>query len=581
MRFKEFAEHLGKLEKISSRLEITDEVVRLLKELSTEEVVGAIYILMGRLEPTYTGLEFNLGWKMLLRSIGELSGEKKEKVLNDFKKRGDAGEVIMDLPGKVFADKKLSVKEVYERLLLIAKYAGGGSQEKKVAELAKLLSELDQLSAKFVARIVLGRLRLGFSDKTILDALSVAERGDKSARKKLDEAYQIRPDAGHLAAVVLAKGLDKALAHLEVEVGVPVMPALCQRLNQAAEIIEKMGAVAAEQKFDGTRVQIHFKRKGFDDGATVKTYTRNLEENSQMFPELSRLGEWAKGDEAVFDSEAVGIDIKTGKILPFQVTITRKRKHGVSETAKAIPLRFYLFDILAFDGRTLLAEPYFERRKVLAEAIKENKTVVVDETHRTSDPVELHKWHEEYLAEGFEGAVIKKWDGPYLPGRQGWNWVKIKEKEGSTGKLADTLDLVVMGYYRGRGKRTGFGLGAFLVGVRKDDPPSRKATEGQGKVVTIAKIGTGLSDDQFRDLKKRLDDLVVAEMPKEYEVDKALIADVWVEPKVVVEIAADEITKSPVHTAGVALRFPRLVKFRDDKNLSGVTTLAEVEEIRK
>ena len=581
MRFKEFTEHLGKLEKISSRLEITDEVVRLLKELSTEEVAGAIYILMGRLEPTYTGLEFNLGWKMLLRSIGELSGEEKEKVLADFKKKGDAGEVIMDLPVKVFSDKKLSVKEVYERLILVAKYAGGGSQEKKVAELAKLLSELDQLSAKFVARIVLGRLRLGFSDKTILDALSVAERGDKSARKKLDEAYQIRPDAGHLAAAVLAKGLDKALARLEVEVGVPVMPALCQRLNHAAEIIEKMGAVAAEQKFDGTRVQIHFKRKGFGDGSKVKTFTRNLEENSQMFPELSRLGEWVKGDEAVFDSEAVGIDIKTGKILPFQVTITRKRKHGVSETAKAIPLRFYLFDILAFDGRTLLAEPYFERRKVLAEAIKENKTVVVDETHRTSDPVELHKWHEEYLAEGFEGAVIKKWDGPYLPGRQGWNWVKIKEKEGSTGKLADTLDLVVMGYYRGRGKRTVFGLGAFLVGVRKDDPPSRKATEGQGKVVTIAKIGTGLSDDQFRDLKKRLDGLVVAEMPKEYEVDKALVADVWVEPKVVVEIAADEITKSPVHSAGVALRFPRLVKFRDDKDLAGVTTLAEVEEIRK
>ena len=581
MRFKEFAEHLEKLEKISSRLEITDEVVRLLTKLSTEEVAGAIYILMGRLEPTYTGLEFNLGWKMLLRSIGELSGEEKEKVLAEFKKRGDVGEVMMDLPVKVFSDKKLSVKEVYERLVLIAKYAGGGSQEKKVAELAKLLSELDQLSAKFVARIVLGRLRLGFSDKTILDALSVAERGDKSARKKLDEAYQIRPDAGHLAAAVLAKGLDKALARLEVEVGVPVMPALCQRLNHAAEIIEKMGEVAAEQKFDGTRVQIHFKRKGFGDGATVKTYTRNLEENSQMFPELSRLGEWVKGDEAVFDSEAVGIDIKTGQILPFQVTITRKRKHGVSETAKAIPLRFYLFDILAFDGRTLLAEPYFERRKVLAEAIKENKTVVVDETHRTSDPVELHKWHEEYLAEGFEGAVIKKWDGPYLPGRQGWNWVKIKEKEGSTGKLADTLDLVVMGYYRGRGKRTVFGLGAFLVGVRKDDPPSRKATEGQGKVVTIAKIGTGLSDDQFRDLKKRLDGLVVAEMPKEYEVDKALVADVWVEPKVVVEIAADEITKSPVHSAGVALRFPRLVKFRDDKDLAGVTTLAEVEEIRK
>ena len=568
MRFKEFAEQLEKLEKISSRLEITDEVVRLLAKLSTEEVAGAIYILMGRLEPTYTGLEFNLGWKMLLRSIGELSGEKNEKVLADFKKKGDVGEVMMDLPEKVFSDKKLSVKEVYERLILIAKYAGGGSQEKKVSELAKLFADLPQLSAKFVARIVLGRLRLGFSDKTILDALSVAERGDKSARKKLDEAYQIRPDAGHLGRMVLSKGLDKALVRLEVEVGVPVMPALCQRLNHAAEIIEKMGAVAAEQKFDGTRVQIHFKRKGFSDRATVKTYTRNLEENSQMFPELSSLADWIAGDEVVLDAEAVGIDIKTGKILPFQMTITRKRKHGIPEAASAIPLRFFVFDILARDGKTFLAEPYFERRKILSETIKENKTVVVDETHRTTDAGELHKWHEEFLAEGFEGAVIKKWDGFYLPGRQGWNWVKIKEKEGSTGKLSDTLDLVVMGYYRGRGKRTDFGLGAFLAGVRKGE-----------KVVTIAKIGTGLSDEQFRDLKKRLDGLVVAEMPKEYEVDKALIADVWTTPKVVVEIAADEITKSPVHSAGVALRFPRLIKFRDDKDLAGVTTLSEVEEI--
>ncbi|MEK7525236.1 MAG: ATP-dependent DNA ligase [Patescibacteria group bacterium] len=568
MRFKEFAEQLEKLEKISSRLEITDEVVRLLAKLSTEEVAGAIYILMGRLEPTYTGLEFNLGWKMLLRSIGELSGEKNEKVLADFKKKGDVGEVMMDLPEKVFSDKKLSVKEVYERLILIAKYAGGGSQEKKVSELAKLFADLPQLSAKFVARIVLGRLRLGFSDKTILDALSVAERGDKSARKKLDEAYQIRPDAGHLGRMVLSKGLDKALVRLEVEVGVPVMPALCQRLNHAAEIIEKMGAVAAEQKFDGTRVQIHFKRKGFSDGSKVKTYTRNLEENSQMFPELSSLADWIAGDEVVLDAEAVGIDIKTGKILPFQMTITRKRKHGIPEAASAIPLRFFVFDILARDGKTFLAEPYFERRKILSETIKENKTVVVDETHRTTDAGELHKWHEEFLAEGFEGAVIKKWDGFYLPGRQGWNWVKIKEKEGSTGKLSDTLDLVVMGYYRGRGKRTDFGLGAFLAGVRKGE-----------KVVTIAKIGTGLSDEQFRDLKKRLDGLVVAEMPKEYEVDKALIADVWTTPKVVVEIAADEITKSPVHSAGVALRFPRLIKFRDDKDLAGVTTLSEVEEI--
>ncbi len=570
MLFTDYTKHLEKLEKISSRLAITDEVASLLKKLSSDEIEGGVYLVLGRLAPAYTGLEFNLGWKMILRSISQLAKIDGDKVMADFKHKGDMGEVVMGLPHHLFAGKKLTVGEVYEKLITVAHYGGSGSQEKKVTGLAELLLELDQLSSKFVARIVLGHLRLGFSDKTILDALSVASKGDKSARKSLDEAYQILPDVGLLAKKVLERGLEKALANVEVKAGVPVIPALCQRLNHAVEIIEKMGEVAAERKYDGTRVQIHFKRSGFDDGTLVKTFTRNLEETSLMFPELANISEWIRGNEVVLDCEAVGYDPKTDKILPFQMTITRKRKHGIKEAASSVPLRFFVFDILLKNGRTLLQEPYFERRKVLDETVSKNKVVMIDEKYKTDDPKVLHEHHEQFLKEGFEGAVIKKWDGTYLPGRQGWNWVKVKEKEGSTGKLSDTLDLVVMGYYRGRGKRSDFGLGAFLVGVRKDE-----------KVLTIAKIGTGLSDEQFRELKKRLDRLIVKERPKEYEVSEALEADVWVEPKVVVEIAADEITKSPVHTAGVALRFPRLVKFRDDKDLPGVTSLKEIGQMQK
>ncbi len=570
MLFREFAQQLEKLEKISSRLVITDEVADLLKKLSRDETEGGVYLLLGKLAPAYTGLEFNLGWKMLLRSISQLANIDNDKILADFKSKGDMGEVIMGLPHQLFAGKNFSVGEVYEKLVAVAEYGGIGSQEKKVTGLARLLLELDQLSAKFIARIVIGRLRLGFLDKTILDALSVVSEGDKSARKRLDEAYQILPDVGLLSKKVLGEGLTHALANVGVEVGVPVIPALCQRLNHAVEITEKMGEVAAERKYDGTRVQIHFKRSGFADGTTVKTFTRSLEETSLMFPELIMIGDWVKADEVVLDCEAVGFDPETDKTLSFQMTITRKRKHGIEAAASSVPLRFFVFDILAKNGKTFLQEPYFSRRKILDETIIKNKTVVVDENYRTDDPRKLHEYHEQFLKEGFEGAVIKKWDGNYLPGRQGWNWVKIKEKEGSTGKLSDTLDLVVMGYYRGRGKRSGFGLGAFLVGVRKGD-----------RILTIAKIGTGLSDEQFREIKKRLDPFVVSEKPSIYEVDGALTVDVWVEPRLVVEIAADEITKSPVHTAGVALRFPRLVKFRDDKDITGVTSLAEVEQIRR
>ena len=570
MKFHDFAAHLEKLEKISSRLLITDEVVVILKKLAEKEIEGGVYLLMGRLAPAYTGLEFNLGWKMILRAISQLANIDGDKVMADFKKKGDIGDVVTGLPENLFEGEKLTVGEVYEKLLVVARYSGEGSQEKKITGLAELLLSMDQISAKFVARMVLGHLRLGFSDKTILDALSVASEGNKSARRKLDEAYQVLPDVGLLSKKVMGQGLARALSNLEVEVGVPVIPALCQRLNHAAEIIEKMGEVAAERKYDGTRVQIHFLRAGFADGTAIKTFTRNLEENSLMFPELTQMPLWINGSSVVLDCEAVGVDLKTDKIMPFQMTITRKRKHGITQAQAAVPLRFFVFDILARNGETLLSKPYFERREILDETVHKNKIMVVDEKYKMDDPVKLHGYHEQFLKEGFEGAVVKKWDGNYLPGRQGWNWVKIKESEGSSGKLADTLDLMIMGYYKGRGKRNGFGLGAFLAGVRKGE-----------KVLTIAKVGTGLSDEDFRELKKRLDKLAVSAKPKEYEVSEALTADVWVRPKLVVEIAADEITKSPVHSAGVALRFPRLAKFRDDKDLTGVTTMNEIEQMRK
>lgn len=287
-----------------------------------------------------------------------------------------------------------------------------------------------------------------------------------------------------------------------------------------------------------------------------------------MFPELFLMKDWIKADEVILDCEAVGYDRKSGKILPFQLTITRKRKHDVAETAKSVPLKFFVFDILSVDGKSLVEKPYFERRIILTEIIKKNDTLVPDEYFKSKDALEIQKLHDKFLEEGFEGAVIKQWSGEYLPGRQGWNWVKIKEAEGTTGKLSDTFDLVILGYYLGRGKRTSFGIGAFLAGIKKD-----------GKWVSIAKVGTGLTDEEFRDLKKRLGENEVKEKPKDYLVSGSLIPDVWVEPMVVVEVAADEITKSPNHAGGVALRFPRLVKFREDKSPKQSTTWKEVLEI--
>jgi len=548
---------------------MTEFLVDLIKQCNESEIEMAINLVLGRLAPSYENLEFNLAEKMVMRTIASWMGAEQEKVLAEYKRLGDLGEVIKMMGKSKESEIRHNVLFVFEALKTIAQESGTGSQERKMNLLINLVNELSSVERKYVVRMVLGKLRLGFSDKTVLDALSVVSTGDKSERKLIDAAYQIRPDVAVIASLVKRGGV-KALKNIEVRVGVPVIPALCQRLNSAEEIIEKMGEVGVERKFDGTRVQIHFDRNQkwrIDNGelTMVKTFTRNLEENSLMFPELFSMEKYVEAKSLVLDSEAIGFDPKTGKTLPFQMTITRKRKHDVAEVANNVPLRFYVFDILEVDGVSMINVPYDERRKKLAKIIRKNDVLLIDEVIRTDDPAVLHREHERFLKEGFEGAVIKKWDGSYLPGRQGWNWVKIKESEGTSGKLRDTLDCVVMGYYRGKGKRAKFGIGAFLVGIRKGE-----------SVVTIAKIGTGLSDEQFGDLKRRLDKLKSEKLPKEYLISKGLLPDVFVSPELVVEIAADELTNSPIHTAGLALRFPRLIKIRDDKNLDGTTTLGEL-----
>ena len=365
---------------------------------------------------------------------------------------------------------------------------------------------------------------------------------DLKTAKKLDEKYQVR-------------------------VGIPVVPALCQRLNTAKEIIDKMETVIAEPKYDGLRVQIHYSRKGFDDGSHVRAFTRNLEEVTYMFPELLDLSDALKTDECILDSEAIGYNPETGELLSFQSTITRKRKHDVGEASKKVPIRFYVFDVLYSGNESFLEKPLRKRKDLLKGLFKNNRIIIFADYIVTTDDIELHNFHEKKLEEGLEGAVIKQIDSGYQSGRKGWSWVKIKEAEGTYGKLKDTLDLIVMGYYFGRGKRSKFGVGAFLVGVLDD----------KQDVKTIAKIGTGLSDDQFKELKFRGDELSTSEKPKEYEVDKNLFPDVWMKPELVVETAADEITKSPNHSAGVALRFPRLIDFRDDKNWTDATTIKELD----
>lgn len=574
MLFREFADYLEKLEKITSRLEITAVLADLIGKFEVDEAAKGIYLTQGMLGPTFDNREFSMAAKMVIRSVALAFGKSTDEVEKEYKRVGDLGEVVVNF-GEDKKIQRISLDEVFDYLSEIACFEGTGSQELKVNKLSELINKLSFLEGKFVVRMVMGKLRLGFSEKTVFDALSQIESGNKSLRKELDRVYQLYPDSGEIVRAFKEAGLD-GLKKIKVKVGVPIVPALCQRLNTYEEIVKNMGEVAIEPKYDGTRVQIHYKKtqelknSTAQDGGMIKSFTRNLEESSAMFPELKKMDEYTDVDELILDCEAVGYDPKTGRILNFQETITRKRKHGVEEAAASVPLRFFVFDVLFCNGESLLSKSYFERREILKKIILKNDTLVVDEFVKTSDPVELEEIHTRFLEEGYEGAVMKLWSGEYLPGRQGWNWVKIKEAEGTSGKLADTFDLVVLGYYYGRGKRAGFGIGAFLTGLKKGD-----------SWVSIAKIGTGLTDIEFTELRKRLDNLEIVQKPENCLVEGSLTPDVWVSPKVVVEIAADEVTKSPSHSGGLALRFPRLVRFRDDKGSEQATSWEEVLRIAK
>ncbi|MDP3994269.1 MAG: ATP-dependent DNA ligase [bacterium] len=576
MKFGELALYLRKLEKTPSRLSITEILSVLFKESSSDEVDKTTYLVLGQLAPAYEGVVFNMADKMVIKAISKAYEKENKAVVELYKKLGDLGEVAEQLAEEkgTVPDSKLTVSGVYDILLEIANDSGEDSVERKVDKLAKIFSSLDPLSVRFVSRIPLGKLRLGFSDKTVLDALSWMLKGDKSLKTKLEKAYQVLPDVGNLVKRVKMQGIEKATKNVVPITGAPVLPMLAQRIKSPDEMIGKMGRVAVEPKLDGLRLQVHYGPTSLNPPVGraglrgTRAFTRNLSECSWMFPELAKIGDHVIGNEVILDCEAVGLDEKTKQLANFQSTMTRRRKHEIGDTLKKVGITFFVFDILSLDGKNLMEKSYLERRKVLENTLKEGKNFKIVKNELTLDPQRIDELYRKEFKAGYEGIMVKKANASYVPGRTGWRWVKMKQGETEESKLADTIDAVVMGYSSGKGKRSGFGVGQFLVGVKKNS-----------SFVTTSKVGTGLTDEQFKQLNQKLKNLRTKEQPKEYEVHKNYTPDYWVEPSLVVEIAADEITKSPTHSAGLALRFPRLINFRDDKSPSQATTLKELYDL--
>lgn len=598
MNFKELSVYLQKLEGTSSRNSIIEILAELYRETTAGEIREVTYLLQGRVAPIYVDLEFGMADKMVLKALSKAYAITEEEVRAENKKKGDIGQVAEALAEKhTHSKKELSISHVFETLKKIAESGGAGSVEVKIDLLSELLKDSDVLSTRYVARIPVGNLRLGFSDMTVLDALSWSIAGTKEHRKELETAFNVRPDLGLIAESVKKHGV-KGVAEIKPAVFNPILMARAERLSSGEEIIEKIGKCALEPKFDGFRLQVHVKKvqssklkvksEGKNSKFEIKLYTRGLEDVTFMYPDVVEgIEKQLDVEEAIIEGEALAYDRKTDAFLPFQITTQRKRKYGIPEMAEKYPLRLMTFELLYLNGKPTLYEPYEERRQKLSKLIKKGNTLRLSPGAETDDPKVLETMFDEYLTQGLEGIMAKRLDGAYQAGARGWNWIKLKRSY-SASALNDTIDALVMGYYAGRGKRTDFGIGGFLIGVYD---------KKQDKFVTVSKVGTGLTDDEWRELKKRSDKIKAKEKPPLYEVDKALVPDVWVEPEIIVEIRADELTRSPNHTAGrimkasksgsaqdvetpgYALRFPRLEKFRDDKKIEDATSIKEIEEM--
>ena len=585
MTFATLASHFEKLESTSSRLELISILSELFKlSNDPQEIAEICYLVQGRIAPFYEPIEIGMADKMVTQSIAQAYESEKEKVWEQYQKMGDIGEVAQKFASiSKIQSKKLSIADVFKEVTVIAHTAGEGSVEKKITALAGLLSSVDALSAKFLVRIPLGKLRLGIGDPTILDALVTAKTGEKTQRKVLEAAYNRTSDLGYIGKHLWKGGLT-AVAKLSVTVGRPIRSELCERLPNPQKVIEKMGEVDAQYKYDGFRCQIH------KNGDKVRIFSRNLEETTTMFPELIEATiKQVNAQTVILDGEAIAYHPASEEFLPFQETTKRRRKHDIEETAKELPLKAFIFDILYKNGKSLLDEPLTARLKIMKETIETDEILVTAKTQDITDPKKLTLLLEEAISKGLEGLVVKKLNSPYEAGGRNFNWVKLKRH--SSGELHDTIDCVVLGYIYGKGKRAAFGAGALLVGLydKKRDI-----------FVTVTRIGTGLSDDEWRSIAQRTKGLERKTKPA--RVESLITPSVWVEPEIVIEVLADEITRSPLHTAGMqisskepkadgikgkdpdavgyALRFPRLVSFRDkDKKAEDATTVDELIEM--
>ncbi len=588
MEFSILANTFEKIEAITSRTQMTLYLVELFKKTPPEIIDKVVYLLQGKLWPDWMGLpELGVAEKTLIKAIALATNSRESDVENLYKKLGDLGRAAEQLKSRATGKggmgllafiptekvEKLTVLKVYNTLARVALATGEGSRDIKLKLLAGLLSDASPKEAKYIVRFVEGRLRLGIGDATIMDALAIVYGGGVHARPVIERAYNLRADLGNVAKVVAEKGIE-ALKGIKPEVGIPVRPMLAERLSSPVEILKKAGGKAlVEYKYDGERAQIHRK------GDRVWIFSRRLENITRQYPDVVEYTlKFLKSSEAIVEGEIVAYDPDTGDLRPFQELMHRKRKHDIHVAMKEYPVRVFLFDLLYADGVDYTEKPIVERRKKLEEIIEQTDVFRIAEYIVTDDPEELEKFFLKAIEDGVEGVVAKALHGNaiYQAGARGWLWIKYKRDYKS--EMIDTVDLVVVGAFHGRGRRGGT-FGALLMAAYN---PEKDVFE------TVCKVGSGFTDEDLAKLPDMLQPYIIDH--KHPRVVAKVEPDVWITPALVAEIIGAEITLSPIHTCamdkikpgvGISIRFPRFIRWRPDKGPEDATTSDELVEMYK
>ena len=552
MDYSKLADIYEQLEGIPSKLGKRDILARLFKESPAADLEKIVLLATGQVFPSYSEEELGVAEKMMRRTIEKATGHSEAQVTAEFKRTGDLGitaeNFVKSKKQSTLMRRKLTVDKVFEGLQKLPEAVGAGSQDRKLNLIAELVSSASPKEAKYIVRTVLGTLRIGVAEGIVRDA--IAKAFDVNAAH-VEHAWNMMPDYGHMAAIAKTKG-DDGLMKVSIKIGVSLQVLLAEKAPDLKAAMDAFEHPIVEVKYDGARVQIH------KDGNTIKLFTRRLDDVTRQFPDIVKMvKDHVKAETCILDCEAVGIDKRTGRPLPFQQLSQRiQRKYDIERMAEDLPVQVDVFDALYANGKSLLDERLSERRAVMEKVIKVLPGKFQFTEHViTKDLKEAERFYKHALDIGEEGVMVKNLDSKYNPGRRVGYWLKVKP-------TMEPLDLVVIGAEWGTGKRANW-LSSFVLGCR--DPNT-------GKFLQCGMMGTGLTDEQFKEMTKKLRPLVLEEHGR----------SVKFKPSVVFEVGYQEIQRSPTYDSGFALRFPVLLRDRSaDKGPEEADTIERVRKLHE